>query len=60
MHLAGIEFTREYTVLLEMEVGHLLHLDVVKLHMNTHPCSACKVVDKNELSFLAFRYVYGR
>jgi hypothetical protein len=60
MYLAGIEFTREHTVLLEMEVGHLLHLDAVKLHMYTHPCAACKIVDKNEFSFLALRYMYRR
>jgi len=28
--------------------------------MNTHPSSACKIVDKNEFASLAFRYVWGK
>jgi hypothetical protein len=60
IHLTGIELSREYAVLLKMKVGHLFHLDTVELYMNAHPCSARKIVNKNELAFLAFRYVYRK
>jgi hypothetical protein len=60
IHLSGIKLTREDTVLLKMEVGHLFHLDVVELYMNAHPCSTRKIVNKNKLAFLAFRYVYRK